>query len=68
MARKSIQVDEQVHARFSEMWRKLPRLLMDGDSASHVITYLMDFYEKHRSPEVEEAMALIKKIRGGNEK
>lgn len=64
MARKTIQVNEDVHARFMQMWKKTPSYLDGyGDSASDVLLYLMDFYEKYRSEEVEIAINLIKKIK-----
>lgn len=62
MPRKSILVDEDVHARFSQMWKKVSRLDY-GDSSTEVLRCLMDFYEKYSTEEMTLALALIKKVK-----
>jgi hypothetical protein len=54
-------VDEDVHARFSQMWKKVNRLEY-GDSSTEVLRCLMDFYEKHSTEEMRLALALIGKV------
>lgn len=64
MARKTIQVDEAIHARFSMLWKKtgLDVKMNYGDSATGILTFLIDFYEKGRTSEHELALGLVKKI------
>jgi hypothetical protein len=59
MARKTVQVKPETHARLDEFWKKL-RLGFDYDrSTSGVIEYLMDFYDRNNKPEMTVAMELF---------
>jgi hypothetical protein len=57
--RKTIQVKLETHARLDEFWKKL-HLGFDYDrSTSGVIDYLMDFYDKQRTPEMVLALEMV---------
>lgn len=60
--RKTVQVTPRVHARLDEFWHKLSFGFDYDRSSSGVIEYLMDFYDKHKSPETELALQLIAKV------
>lgn len=59
MARKTIQVNEDVHARFSQLWKKVNRFEY-SDSATGVLEWLMDFQDKYNTPEMRAALELVK--------